>query len=325
MSGARPFRFSAQAFSATSAKEWRETALRAEALGYSALHLADHYFGPGPVEASTHHPVQGLAAVPAMAMAAEATDGIRIGCRVFCVDYHLPAVLAKEAATLDLLSEGRLELGLGAGWVADEYEAMGIPFDPPGTRVDRLGEVIALVKAHCSGAPIEIDGAHVAVHGYSGVPEPVQRPHPPIMVGGGARRVLGLAGREADIVSLNFDNRSGVIGGEGVRSSTAVEMDRKLEWVRDGAGERFGDLEIETAAYFTVLTDDGAGAAAGLGSMFGLEPEEMRSHPNALLGSVDEICEELERRRERHGISYVAIPQRQMDAFAPVVARMHGR
>ena len=325
MTPPRPFRFSAQVFSASSAAEWRETARQAESLGYSALHLADHYFGPGPLEAVTHHPVQVLAAVPAMAMAAEATDAIRIGCRVFCVDYHVPAVLAKEAATLDLLSEGRLELGLGAGWVEAEYDAMGIPFDPPGVRIDRLAEVIALVKAHFGGEQIELDGTHVHVHGYQGVPEPVQRPHPPVMVGGGAERVLRLAGREADIVSLNFNNRSGVIGGEGVRSATATETDRKVQWVRDGAGDRFDDIEIETAAYFTVVTDDGRAAAAGLGAMFGLEAEDMRSHPNALVGSVDEICEQLEARRERHGISYVAVSQRSMVDFAPVVARMQGR
>ena len=325
MTPLRPFRFSAQVFSASSAKEWRETAQQAESLGYSALHLADHYFGPGPLEATTHHPVQVLAAVPAMAMAAEATETIRIGCRVFCVDYHVPAVLAKEAATLDLLSEGRLELGLGAGWVEAEYDAMGIPFDRPGIRIDRLAEVIALVKAHSGGEQIELDGTHVRVHGYRGVPEPVQRPHPPIMVGGGAERVLRLAGREADIVSLNFNNRSGVIGGEGVRSATATETDRKVQWVRDGAGDRFDEIEIETAAYFTVVTDDGFAAAAGLGAMFGLEADEMRSHPNALVGSVDEICEQLEARRERHGISYVAVSQRNMVDFAPVVARMQGR
>lgn len=321
----RPFRFSAQVFSASSAKEWRETAQQAESLGYSALHLADHYFGPGPLEASTHHPVQVLAAVPAMAMAAEATDVIRIGCRVFCVDYHVPAVLAKEAATLDLLSEGRLELGLGAGWVEAEYGAMGIAFDRPGVRIDRLAEVIALVKAHCGEAQIEIDGAHVRVHGYRGVPEPVQRPHPPIMVGGGAERVLRLAGREADIVSLNFNNRSGVIGGEGVRSATAKETDRKVQWVREGAGDRFDEIEIETAAYFTVVADDGNAAATGLGAMFGLDVDEVRSHPNVLVGSVDEICDQLEARRERHGISYVAVSQRSIVDFAPVVARMHGR
>jgi probable F420-dependent oxidoreductase len=259
-----------------------------------------------------------------MAMAAEATDGLRVGCRVFCVDYHVPAVLAKEAATLDLLSEGRLELGLGAGWVEAEYDAMGVTFDRAGVRIERLAEVIALVKAHCSGEPISIDGTHVRVHDYRGAPEPVQRPHPPIMVGGGAERVLRLAGREADIVSLNFDNRSGVIGGAGVRSATATETDRKVQWVREAAGDRFDAIEIETAAYFTVVTDDGGAAAAGLGAMFGLEAEEMRSHPNALIGSVDEICEQLAARRERHGISYVAVPQRSMVDFAPVVARLQG-
>ena len=128
----RPFRFAVQQFSAGTGKEWTEVARRAEGDGYSALHLADHYFGNGPLEASTHHPVQGLAAIPAIAHAAAVTSTMKVGCRVFCIDYHYPAVLAKEAATIDLLSDGRLELGLGAGWIRDEYDAMGIPFDRGG-------------------------------------------------------------------------------------------------------------------------------------------------------------------------------------------------
>ena len=128
---ARPFRFAVQSFSAPDARTWRERARRAEELGYSALHLADHFLGPGPALAATFHPLQDLAAVPAMAVAAEATQTLRIGCRVFCNDYRHPVLLAKEAATLDLLSDGRLELGLGAGWLRGEYEAAGLRFDEP--------------------------------------------------------------------------------------------------------------------------------------------------------------------------------------------------
>ena len=143
----RPFRFGVQTFSATSGKEWRERAQRVEALGYSALHLADHFIGPGPALDATNHPLQELAAVPAMAVAAEVTDRLRIGCRVFCIDYRHPAMLAKEAATLDLFSEGRLELGLGAGWLQGEYEAAGIDFDPAPVRIARLAETVHVIKA----------------------------------------------------------------------------------------------------------------------------------------------------------------------------------
>jgi probable F420-dependent oxidoreductase len=321
---ARPFRFAVQEFSAESGTAWRDLARKVEDLGYAALHLADHYLGPGPAIDVARHPVQGLAAVPAMATAAAVTTTLRVGCRVFCVDYHVPAVLAKEAATLDLLSDGRLELGLGAGWIESEYQAMGVPFAPAGERIDRLAEVVRLVKQHATGAPIDVDGEHVRVSGYSGVPVTVQQPHPPIMIGGGARRVLMLAGAEADIVSLNFDNRSGKIGVEGVRSATAAATDERLAWIRAGAGDRFDDLELETAAYFTIVTDEGESTAAGLGGMFELTAEEMRTHPNALIGSVTEICEQLLARRDRFGISYVTVPGSAIDAFAPVVSKLAG-
>jgi probable F420-dependent oxidoreductase len=321
----RPFRFAVQSFSASSAKEWRERARKAEALGYSALHLADHILGPGPAIASTNHPVQELAAVPAMMMAAEATTRLRVGCRVFCIDYRQPAMLAKEAATIDLLSDGRLELGLGAGWLKAEYEATGIRFDPASVRIARLAETVGAIKAHCGGTEISLDGKDVHLHGFAGAPRPVQRPHPPIMIGGGGRRVLSLAGREAQIVSFNFNNRSGVIGPDGVRSSTADETAQKVAWVRDAAGARFDTLELEIGAYFTFVTEQPKGIVDGMAGAFGLTPDEMMHHPHALFGAPDAICAELERRRAAYGISYVTVPDTALDAFAPVVARLSGK
>jgi len=321
----RSFRFAVQAFNASSAKEWREKARRVESLGYSALHLADHFLGPGPAIEPTNHPVQELAAVPAMAVAAEATEHLRIGCRVFCVDYRAPVVLAKEAATLDLLSDGRLELGLGAGWLQGEYQAAGLRFDPPGTRIARLAEVVGAVKAFCSGEPLEIEGDHVHWSGFAGAPRPVQRPHPPLMIGGGGRRVLELAAREANIVSLNFNNRSGVMGADGVRSSTADRTTEKIAWIREAAGGRFDRIELEIGAYFTFVTDQPQPIIEGMASGLGFSAEEMRTHPHGLFGSIGEICEELERRREAHGISYVTVTDEVADAFAPVVARLAGR
>jgi len=320
----KPFRFGLQAYQATSAAQWRTLVREAEQLGYSAFHLADHYFGPGPLEAETRHPVQDLAAIPAMAAAAEATESIRIGCRVLCVDYHLPAVLAKELATLDFLSGGRLEIGLGAGWIEAEYRAMGVRWDRPGIRLQRLEEVIDLIEAHFGGEQIAVHGAHVQVSGYRGVPAPVQTPRPPFMIGGGSERILRLAGRRADIVSLNFDNRSGRIGPDGVSSSTADATDQKTRWIRDGAGERFGRLELEIAAYFTMVGVDPPVAHARLSGMLGLPPETLDDHPHVLAGSVDEICHLLEARRERYGISYVTVGARSLHDFAPVVARLAG-
>jgi len=322
---ARPFRFAVQSFSASSGKEWRERAKKIEALGYSALHLADHILGPGPAIASTNHPVQELAAVPAIMMAAEATTRLRVGCRVFCIDYRQPAMLAKEAATIDLLSDGRLELGLGAGWLRAEYEATGIRFDTAPVRIARLAETVGALKALMGGSEVSIDGKDVRLHGFAGRPAPVQKPHPPIMIGGGGRRVLSLAGREAQIVSFNFNNRSGVIGPDGIRNSTADETEKKVAWVREAAGTRFDALELEIGAYFTFVTDQPKGIASGMAGAFGLTPDEMMRHPHALFGTPDAICEELERRRDAYGISYVTVPDTALDAFAPIVARLSGK
>ncbi len=320
----KPFRFAVQSFHADSAKEWREGARQVEDLGYSALHLADHIIGPGPALEATNHPLQTLAAVPAMAVAAEATTNLRIGCRVFCIDYRPAAVLAKEAATLDFFSDGRLELGLGAGWLKGEYDAIGLPFDPIGMRIDRLGETVQFIKAYMTPEQLDFSGTHVNSKGYQGVPQPIQTPHPPIMIGGGGRRVLSLAAREADIVSINFNNRAGIIGPDGVMSGTADATAEKVGWIREAAGDRFDSLEIEIGAYFTFVGEGTGAIAEGMAASFGFTPEQMRAHPHGLFGSVDEVCDELVRRREAYGISYVTVGGDARDAFAPVVARLAG-
>jgi probable F420-dependent oxidoreductase len=324
MSDRRPFRFGVQSFSAGSGDEWRDRARRAEDLGYAVLSLADHFIGPGPAQEATSHPPQELAAVPAIAVAAEATTRLRLGCRVFCNDYRHPVMLAKEAATLDLFSEGRFELGLGAGWLAGEYAAAGIPFERAGLRIAKLAETVSLTKLLMAEGQVSFAGEHYRVAGFEGRPKPVQRPHPPIMIGGGGERVLSLAGREADIVSFNFNNRSGVIGPDGVQTSTAELTAEKVAWVRRAAGTRFADIELEIGAYFTFVGDHADAMAEGMGNAFGLSAADMRAHPHALFGSADTICDELARRRETYGISYVTVGDAQMEEFAPVVARLAG-
>lgn len=319
----RPFRFGLQSYAADSPRDWREQARKAEALGFSTFSVADHVIGPGPALAATNHPVQQVAAVPAMAVAAEATDTIRIGARVFCIDYRQPVMFAKELATLDFFSEGRLEIGIGAGWLRGEYEAMGVPWDPASVRLDRLEETIALLRAHFGEGLVEVSGEHVHASGFEGVPKPPSG-CPPIMIGGGAPRVLGIAGREADIVSLNFDNRSGMIGAAGVGSSTAELTDQKIGWIRDGAGDRFDQLEIEIGAYFTIVTDQRDATIAAMAPRFALEPDALADHPHTLIGSVDSICEQIVERRERYGISYVTFGAPVVDAVAPIVARLAG-
>ena len=287
------FRFGVQATNASSAREWRDTAVKAQDLGYSTLFLADHYLGPGPAQRAAHTPRQDLAPIAAMAVAATVTDTLRVGCRVFCVDYHVPAVLAKEAATLDLLSEGRLELGVGAGWSGDEYAAMGLAFERPGRRIAKLEEVIGLIKAHFGGEELECDGEFVNVRGYAGRPRPVQRPHPPIIVGGGGERVLTLAAREADIVSISNvpfveRNTAGL--------DPQQEAERRIGYVRTGAVERFGDLEVESSPYFTNITDDHDSALERIAGATGIALEVLRHHPNVLIGSVETVVDVLESR-----------------------------
>ena len=322
----RPFRFAVQATNASGAQQWRDTANRVQDLGYSTLFLADHYLGPGPAQRAARTPRQDLAPIAAMATAAAVTDTLRIGCRVFCIDYHVPAVLAKEVATLDLLSDGRLELGIGAGWSADEYAAMGLTFDPPGRRIAKLEEVIALFKAHFAGEEIDCAGEFFTVSGYAGRPRPVQRPRPPIMVGGGGPRVLALAAREADIVSISnvpfvARNESGL--------SPQDEARRRSGYVYAAARRRahggYDDLDIESSPYFTEITDDTDGALAKLASTTGVSADILRDHPNVLIGSVDAAVEVLQARREELGINYVTVQQSQTEAFAPVVCRLRGR
>src|ERR1700744_5407343 len=178
-----PFRFAVQATNAASGSEWRDTVRKVEDLGYSTLFLADHYLGPGPAQKVARTPRQDLAPIAAMAAAAAVSETLRIGCRVFCIDYHVPAVLAKEAATLDLLSDGRLEMGIGAGWSETENNAMGMTFDLPGRRIAKLAEVVSFIKAHWQGDELNWSGEFVRVHGYGGGAPPRPPPHPPPLPG----------------------------------------------------------------------------------------------------------------------------------------------
>ena len=320
----RPFRFSVQGYSATSAADFRNQVRTAEALGYSAFHLADHYLGPGPALEAAFHPPQDIAAIPAMAMAAEATSRIKIGCRLLCVGYRPAAVLVKEAMTLDFLSEGRLELGLGAGWIESEYRAMDVPYDPPGKRIDRLEETVELFKQGMAGGALDVHGEFVRVSGYQSLPTPVQRPVP-LMIGGGNPRILKLAAKEANIVSINISNRAGKVAPESLRSVTHEETLKKIGWVKEGAGARFDQIELEIGLFFANITDAATALEENYALGLGMTPEQVRQFPHALIGSADHICDELIRRRELYGISYVNVPTASMVEFAPIVERLTGK
>ena len=322
----RPFRFAVQAFSSPTRREWVELARRVEDSAYDALHVADHYLGPGSMIEGTGHRVQQLALVPALAAAAMVTERIRLGTRMACVGYHLPTILTKELASLDVLSEGRLEIGLGAGWLEREYQALGIPFPSAGERIALLRETAEfMIQAMGSDAEVDYRGAFITSHGYVAMPRPVQQPRPPLMIGGGAPKVLRLAGELADIVSVNFNNSAGIVGAGSITSSTAEETRKKIGWVREGAGERFDAIELETATYFISVEGRSTITADAVMARTGLDLPPLQAFPHAAVGSVDEICEELERRREEYGFSAITIGDAHMEAFLPIVERLAGR
>jgi len=309
---ARKFRFGVQATKAASAKEWRERALRIEALGYSTLFMPDHFLDTA------------LAPMVGISVAAGATERLRIGMLVLGNDYKHPAVTAKEAATLDLLSDGRLEFGLGAGWMRTDYDALGLPYDSPGTRIERLGEAIAIVKGAWSDGPFDFAGKHYRITNYDGIPKPVQRPRPPILIGGGGRRLLRLAGREADIVGINPNLRAGAITPDAVKTSLAAQTAEKIGWVREGAGARFAEIELQIRYFLSAITDDPRRFASAVAPNFGITPEEALTSGISLVGTVDGVCEQLERRREEWGVTYIVVGEDNFEQFAPVVARLAG-
>ncbi|HET6951286.1 MAG TPA: TIGR03621 family F420-dependent LLM class oxidoreductase [Acidimicrobiales bacterium] len=308
----RRFRFGIQLTSATGGAEWASLAREAEDLGYSTLFLPDH-FGDQ------------LAPVPALMAAADATTHLRIGSLVLDNDYKHPVVTAKELASLDVLSDGRLELGIGAGWMASDYEQAGIPMDAAAERIDRLEEALAVLKGLFAPGPFDFTGKHYTIRGLDGLPKPRQEPHPPFLIGGGGPRVLRLAAREADIVGINPAIRSGRVDGAAARDGSAAVTDRKLAWVREAAGDRYADLEINMLVFVCTVTDDRAGTLEATAPLFGMSPDDVAVYPHAWVGSAEEIADDLRAARERWDASYLVVQGAEtMRAAAPVVALLAG-
>jgi probable F420-dependent oxidoreductase len=307
----KPFRFGVQVSQAGSASEWRDKARKLEDLGFSTLFMPDH-FG------------EELAPLPAIAMAAAHTTTLRVGSLVFDNDYKHPAILAKEAATIDLLSDGRLELGIGAGWMRTDYDQLGLPYDSPAVRVDRFEEALHVVKQCFTGEKFTYHGEHYRISDYASYPKPVQQPHPPLLVGGGGKRVLSIAAREADIIGINPNLRAGEIGRDATVDSLKEKTDQKVQWVRDAAGPRWDDIEIQMRFFITSVRPDRMAMAEALAPAFGVSPEEALESGAVLVGTEDEIAEQLHRRREEWGLSYVVVGDDNVDEFAPIVAKLAG-
>jgi len=304
------FRFGVQLSAAADGKAWRALAKRIEQLGYSALFMPDHF-------GEQWGPLVGLT------VAAEATTTLRVGSLVFDNDYRHPVVLAKEIATLDLVSEGRVEFGIGAGWMTTDYTESGIALAKPGVRIDRMVESLRIMRDLWVDSGSTRAGDYYTVTASRGFPRP-QRGCPPIIIGGGGRRVLSIAAREADIVGVNPSLGSGVVGQEAARSATAQHYRERVGWVREAAAERFDQLELQILTFFVQIVPNRLEVLANLAPIAGLTADEAAEMPPVLIGTVEEVCEILVRRREELGVNYWVIHEPEIEAFAPVVARLAG-
>jgi probable F420-dependent oxidoreductase len=312
MTAQRPFRFGVQASNATNRKDWVDLAKRVEGNGYDVFTMPDH-FGDQ------------LAPVPALMTAADATTTLRIGALVWDNDYKHPIVLAKELATMDVLSEGRVEIGIGAGWMISDYEEAGIPYDSPKVRIDRFEEGVAIIKGAMGAGPFSHHGEHYTITNHNGLPKPVQGPCPPILIGGGGKRVLGLAAREADIIGINGTMTAGVVGPDAISTMTAEAVDEKIAIVHAAAGARMDQIEMNVRVFLVNVTDDRIGVMDALSTGLGVPRSFMEESPFALIGTPEQMIDDILARREKWGFSYLIVGADDVEPFAPVVAALAGK
>lgn len=315
----RPFRFGVVNEHPAPLDAWLAHVREVEALGYSTFLIRDHVIDPpfGPQ----------YAPLVALAMAAAATTTLRVGTLVLSNDFRHPVLLAKELATLDALSGGRLEIGMGAGWLQAEYDGAGLPYDRPGLRIERLAESLTILRGLLCGETVTFDGAHYQVRGLATFPQPAGAAMPPLLIGGGNPRMLRLAGREATIVSMLTTS---VASGE-VRDDpserTVAAVERKLGWIREGAGARFPQIELNLIPTL-IPTDDPDGAAADLiarRGWTGVTVDDVLQMPSLLFGDTATMVQTLRMRRERFGVTYYVVSDADMHAFAPIVAALAGQ
>jgi probable F420-dependent oxidoreductase len=310
MANAKPFKFGAKATRAESAKEWADLARQAEDLGYTSFHVDDHFSGM-------------LATMPAVMAAAAATTNLKVGPLVAGNDFRNPVVLARESATIDLLADGRLVLGLGAGWLKSDYEIAGIEQANARTRIARLAETVRICRGVWSAEPFSFAGSHFRVAEVTGYPKPVSEI--PILIGGGGREILSLAAREADIVGLNPQIVARSVNPRSMATAAPDVIDERIEWIREAAGARFDDLELQLHVMVAAVTDKPTAVTDRLGPVFGLSHEEVLASPHFQVGSLADISEELQRIRARWGISYFVFQPDATLPVAPIVSELQGR
>jgi len=314
----RPIRFGLIADEVTTTADLVRLAKWAEEMGYATLLLRDHVIA-GPFGDQ-------LGPLVSMAAVALSTTTLRIGSMVICNDFRPPVQLAKELATLDQLSGGRLEVGLGAGFLEAEYEPLGIPFDPPGVRVSRLAESLRMLKELLTGEPVTFHGEHYHLDRFASFPASVQRPHPPLLVAGSGDRMLRLAAREADIVGLQtVSTTSGTVVMDPA-NWLAATIQRKVDLVRAAAGPRFDAIELNTTVSFALTDDRHAGAREVIAARGwqGVTVEEVLDMPALLIGSQDQIAAQVRDRRDRYGLSYLVVSQKNAEFAAPLVREVSG-
>ncbi len=305
------FRFALQLSNAASPAAWRDLARKAEDLGYSTLYVPDHLDDQ-------------WAPMVAVTVAAEATTTLRVGTLVLDNDFRHPVVLAKEAATLDIVTGGRFEFGIGAGWMTTDYEQSGITMEKPSVRVARLAESLAILRAMWRDGSATFTGAHYSVTDAAGTPVPVTPGGPPLVIGGGGKRILTLAGQYADIVSVVPSLAAGHIGPEVAAEAVVEKYSDRVRWAREAAGDRAGELELQCWTVAVQVVPNADEVVASLAPLFDLTPDQLRSAPLALIGTVGEITELLRARREELGFSYIVVHEAEMDTLAPVIAELAG-
>lgn len=308
----RTFRFGVQLAGAADGKAWASLARKVEDLGFSSLFLPDH-FGDQ------------LAPVPALMAAADATTTLKVGALVWDNDYKHPVVLAKEAATIDVLSGGRLEFGIGAGWMNTDYEQSGITKDRDGVRIARLAEAVSVYKGVCGPGPFSFDGVHYQISNLDGLPKPAQQPHPPLLIGGGGPKVLAIAARDADIVGINPAIPKGYIDASSAQEITPAAVDRKVQLVRDAATGRFDGLELNILVFTASVGRDGAAGRAEMAQLLSLSTEDLDASPYAWVGEPAKVADQLRTARDRWGTSYFVVQgEAAIDQVMPVVAELAG-
>lgn len=305
-----PFRFAVQQASAPTGVAWATLARRTETLGYDVLVMPDHLG-------------EQLSPFAALAAAAAATTRLRIGVFVFANDYRHPLMLAREAATLDLLSGGRFEMGLGAGWMTADYRRLGMTYDPGRVRVDRLEEAIPLIKRLLTGETVSHQGTHYQLERASVGVKPAQKPRPPLAIGGGGPRMLRLAAREAEIVGLipGFDAHGRIR----VRQATESATVAKIALIREAAGDRFERLEINLWLGDAALVGSGNSLPGSVWAAARWAPTSIYGSPYVLYGTLGSVRDRLLRRRDQFGISYYTVPSHAMESMAPLVETLAGR